>query len=697
MGGPRAMYCEEEDEETGRVLKSTRRSASVKATSKEKNKERPKISTTRDRTSSKASRTNSDSGYSTGAIPTGSEVSSPDAVQDVEFTKESKKSRRPSISQKRPSVTAESSRPPQTMKNKETKEHRRSLSVKTDTKPEHYGAPTPVTSRHPQTPVTSRHPQTPVITQPLTTTVPVRPRALTHAQTYHAGARPSSYHAASGSVSSAYPPISGSAYFKPSHHQAQFQAPPPSPAFSNNYAVVHTSQATGYFQPHDAQPSSRSLSARFEPQQQRLSAYGIRDEPAQTPRMITGGYEREYHYSEDDYDDSYESSVEEPIRRTITSSIRVPSGLPSRTNSSAVSESNYSKTDSTHSRESHYSEVESSYNKNKSKKSRARRDSEAMPPPPLPSAKPALRRPTVEIPVYDDNLSQYSVEEHHEEPPRPAQRPRRPSPRRNSISYDVSDLPVEAERFKVETASKNKRRQSYYGQSTSASSTQASTSSTQASTSSTQASTSGSSGYNAKLSAAANYLEEVSGPSIPLTAEALRKEQRRQAGGSSRRTKSSDSRDLSDYRGTQTTRTTRSGGDDDVTIEVIGQAKVTVGGAEIHCEEGGKIQIHRTEKIRDGSQATTSEYGQGHGPKLLDDRDRRSRLDRSDSQTTRPRMRSQHSYTRVSPRPNDRDRAPRERRESPRPNDRDRAPRERREDYEARTANWETSTTSTWL
>ncbi|CAD6446823.1 61a05afb-86d4-495c-84da-8c73a494ed94-CDS [Sclerotinia trifoliorum] len=681
MGGPRAMYCEEEDEETGRVLKSTRRSASVKASSKEKNKEhkeRPKISTTRDRTSSKASRTNSDSGYSTGAVPTGSEISSPDMVQDVEFAKESKKSRRQSISQKRPSMTAESSRPPQTMKNKETKEHRRSLSVKTDAKPEHYGAPTPVTSRHPQTPV---------ITQPLATTVPVRPRALTHAQTYHAGARPSSYHAASGSLSSAYPPLSGSAYFKPSHQQSQFQAPPPSPAFSNNYAVVNAPQATGYFQPHDAQPSSRSLSARFEPQQQRLSAYGIRDEPAQTPRMITGGYEREYHYSEDDYDDSYGSSVEDPISRTIMSSIRVPSGLPSRTNSSTVSESNFSKADSTHSRESHYSEVETSYNKNKTKKSRARRDSEAMPPPPLPSAKPALRRPTVEMPVYDDNLSQYSVEEYHEETPRPVQRPRRPSPHRNSISYDVSDLPREAERFKVETASKNKRRQSYYGQSTSASST--------------QASTSGSSGYNAKLSAATNYLEEVSGPSIPLTAEALRKEQRRQAAGSSRSTKSSDSRDLSDYRGTQTTRTTRSGGDDNVTIEVKGQATVTVGGAEIHCEDGGKIQIHRSEKIRDGSQATTSEYGQGqghgYGPKLLDDRDRRSRLDRSDSQTTRPRMRSQHSYTRVSPRPHDRDRVPRERRESPRPSDRDRAPRERREDYEARAANWETTTTSTWI
>ncbi|KAF7944598.1 uncharacterized protein EAE97_005231 [Botrytis byssoidea] len=690
MGGPRAMYFEDEDEETGKVLKGTRRSASVKAPAREKVKERPKI-TTRDRTSSKASRTNSDSGYSTGAIPTGSEISSTDAVHDVEYTKESKKSRRPSTNQRRPSTVE--SRPPQTLKNKETKEHkehRRSLSVKTDAKPEHYGV---------KTPLTSKHPQPPVIMQPVTTSVPMRPRALTHAQTYHGGQRPSSYHAASASLSSAaYPPISSSAYFQPAHQSAQFQAPPPSPAFSNNYAVVPPPpQATSYFQSQEAQPSSRSLSARFEPQQ-RASQYGIRPEPVQTPRMITGGYEREYHYSEDEYDDSYESSIEEPVGKTITSSIRVPSGIPSRTNSSAVSESNFSKADSSRSRESNYSEVESSYNKSKS--SRGRRDSQAMPPPP----KPTMRRPTVDVPVYDDTLSQYSVEEYHDEPhrqaPRQASRPRRPSPHRNSVSYDVSELPREAERFRLETASKNRRRQSYYGQSTSASST--------------QASTTGSTGYNAKLSAAADYLEEVSGPTIPLTAEALKKEQRRQAGGSSRSTKSSGSHDLSDYRGTHTTRTTRSGGDDNVTIEVTGQAKVTVGGAEIQCEEGGKIQIHRTEKIiHDGSQATASEYGLGHGPKLLDDRERRSRHDRSDSQSARSRMRSQHSYTRVSPRPQERDRAPRERREdyeartardyeSRTAKDyesrtaRDYEPRIAR-DYESRNANWETSTTSTWL
>lgn len=648
-------YCEEEDED-GRILINTIKSASVKA-AKDRTKERSK-NTSRDRPPCKASKTNSDSGYSTGAVHTGSEISSSDPIQHVQPTKESKKPRRPSMGQRHTAIPIES-RPPQSPKNRENKEHRRNLSVKMDSKPEHYGV---------QTPASSRHPQTPVIMQP---SIPMRPRALTtHAQT-HSGARPSTYHAGSASVSAIYPPISTSAFFQPhqsSHQVGQFQAPPPSPAF-NNYAVVPAPQTTGYFQPQEPQVPSRSLLERFEPQQgKRASVYGIRDEPAQTPRMITGGYERKYHhYSEDDTNsDSYESSAEEPIRRTVTSSIRVPSGVPSRGTSSAVSESNFSKAESTHSRESIYSAVDSGYNRSKSK-SRARRDSQAMPPRP----ELILRRPTVEMPVYDDTISQYSVEEFHDEP-RAVPR-RRPSAHRKSVSYDVSDLPRETERFRLETAdSKNRHHKSYYGQSAS----------------STQASTSGSSGYEAKLSealsGAANYMEEVGGPSIPLTAEALKREQRRQAGGSSRSTKSS--RRQSDYRGTQTTRTTRSSDDDNVTIEVTGQAKVTVGGAEIRCGEGGKIHIHRTEKIHDSnaSQATDSEYGHAHeyrhAPKLLDDRDRRSRLDRSDSQTTRSRMRSQHSYTRVSPRPQERDRAP----------------RERREDYEARAANWETPTTTSY-
>ncbi|QSZ31500.1 hypothetical protein DSL72_001067 [Monilinia vaccinii-corymbosi] len=660
MGSPHAACVEEVDEETGKIIKSSRQSASVKA-SKDKAKERSKIST-RDRPSSKASKTSSDSGYSTGAILTGSEISSPDATKDTEYTKESKKSRRPSMGQGRPSISLES-RPPQTLKNKESREHRRSLSVNTDSKPEYYGVPSPISSRHPQTPIIS-HPPTPIL--------PVRPRASTHAQTY-SGTRPISYHAASASASSAYPPLSNSAYFQPSHQSTQFQVPPPSPAF-NNYAVVHAQQATGYFQPQEPQPLSRSLSERFGPQREKVSAYGIREEQAQKPRTMTGGYEREYHYSDDEYD-SYESSVEGPIGRTITRSIRVPSGVPSRTNSSAISESNFSKTDSTHSRESHYGEVKSGHGKSRSK-SKARRDSQAMPPPSLPLTKPILRRTSVKMPVYDDDLSQNSVEEHQEKPPRPVSRLRRPSVHRNSVSYDVADLPREAERLRVESAnSKSRRQQSYYEQS--ASSTRASTS---GSSGYDAKATSGPTGYDAKLSAAATYLEEVSGPTIPLTAEALRKEQQRQARGSSRGTKSRGSRDLSDYdyRGTQATRTTRSGGggggdDDDVTIEVTGQAKVTVGRARIHWDDGGgKIRVHRTETIRDGSQGTSSDYECGYGPKLLDDRDRRSRRDLSDSQSTRSLMKSQHSYALVSPRPQERDRAP----------------RERREDYEARAANW---------
>jgi hypothetical protein len=644
MGSPRPMYAEDCDDETGRPLKGTKRSASTKTKSRTTPAERPRITSTRtSSTRTSASKTNSDSGYSTGAVVTGSDTSSADAVQEVELTSKSKerKERRSSMSARRPSVSA--SRPPQTYNNTEVRKHRRPLSVQTDMRPEQYDVQPASTSRPP-----------PVIMQPVETSIPMRPRALSHAHTY-SGARPQSYHAAS---TTHYPPLSNSAYSNTAYYQpAPFQAPPPSPAY--NYAVTPAPApappATGYFAPQDSQAlaPARPLSERFE-HKRTASAYGIRAEPAPNPRMITAGYEREeYTYSDEDDNSSYDSAVEaQPNRK----SIRVPSRIPSR---DSQAESNTSKANSNYSRESQYSEPEGTYNK----KSKARRDSEAMPPPPLPLVKAnqtaALRRPTIELPVYENlHFDEYrsARKEYHEEP-RPASRPRRPSTHRNSVSYNVGDRPKEAERFRIEAATKGKRRQSYYGQS---SFTQSSghSGSTQASTESTD--------YEKKMRQAASYQEEVTGPSVPLTAEALKREEQRRQAGSSRSTKSSGSRDHSDYRGTQTTRTTRSGDDDEnVTIEVTGQAKVRVGGAEIQCEDGGKIQIHR-EKLREGSQATLSEYG--NGQKLLMD-DRRSRMDRtSEYPSSRSRMSSTHSYNRVSPRP--------------------REPRESRDVYEARTASY---------
>lgn len=200
---------------------------------------------------------------------------------------------------------------------------------------------------------------------------------------------------------------------------------------------------------------------------------------------------------------------------------------------------------------------------------------------------------------------------------------RRPSANRNSVSYDLGK---DTDKYRVETANNGRRRQSYYyGQS------------------------SGSSGYEDKLNQAASYQDGVTGgPPIALTAELLRKQQRRQA-GSSRSTKSSGSRDDSDYRRSATTRTTRSGSgldDENVTIKVKGDARVMVGGAQIECKDGGEIQIKRQTSVREGSERSNSEYS----TPAIDDR-RSSRVDRVTSRTRRSSQPGQpgHSYKRLTP------------------------------------------------
>jgi hypothetical protein len=145
-----------------------------------------------------------------------------------------------------------------------------------------------------------------------------------------------------------------------------------------------------------------------------------------------------------------------------------------------------------------------------------------------------------------------------------------------------------------------------------------------------------------KMREASTYQEDVSGPSVPLTADALR--YRRRDAGSSRSTKSSGSRDESDYRKSATTRTTRSGSgeDGDFTIKVKGgQARVMVGGAQIDCTDGGEIEIKRQKAIRNGSERSNSEYGGRI-------EDRKSRLDRPQGRSRKSSI-SGHSYTRSTP------------------------------------------------
>lgn len=86
---------------------------------------------------------------------------------------------------------------------------------------------------------------------------------------------------------------------------------------------------------------------------------------------------------------------------------------------------------------------------------------------------------------------------------------------------------------------------------------------------------------------ALKYQEVVGGTPQPLTAESLRKANKRGEVASSRSTRSSASRDESEYKRSSTTGITRSssGAHDDFTIKVSGAAVVRVHGAEIECED----------------------------------------------------------------------------------------------------------------
>jgi hypothetical protein len=156
--------------------------------------------------------------------------------------------------------------------------------------------------------------------------------------------------------------------------------------------------------------------------------------------------------------------------------------------------------------------------------------------------------------------------------------------------------------------------------------------------------------YDEKLRQAASYQKDIVGPIIPLTAEALKRQQRRQA-GSSQSTVSSASRDESDYRMPATTRTTRAGSADDenVTIKVTGTARAMVGGAQIGIADGGEIAIKRQESIRDGSvQAQRSPVSEDEGTQKARLDNRRSRVGRP-IRRSRTSSRSYEGYTRTTP------------------------------------------------
>ena len=249
-------------------------------------------------------------------------------------------------------------------------------------------------------------------------------------------------------------------------------------------------------------------------------------------------------------------------------------------------------------------------------------DDESMPPPRRPSI---LRPLTTEYYVPPDppprRESHDSRFVYRDDPPSL----RRPNLRRNSVSYESPD----SDRVRVlETANAGRRRTSYYGPVAGSSG-------------------SGSGDYvSDKVQQAQTYQEEVTGPTpVPLTADLLKRQQRRQA-GSSRSTKSSGSRDESDFRKSATTRTTRSGSNDDgpnITIKVTGNARVMHGATRIDCGDDAEIEIKHQKSVRNGSERG-SEYDDIQRDRI---EDRKSRVERP-QQRSRMSSKSNQSYTRTT-------------------------------------------------
>ncbi|KAI6093089.1 hypothetical protein F4821DRAFT_74957 [Hypoxylon rubiginosum] len=146
--------------------------------------------------------------------------------------------------------------------------------------------------------------------------------------------------------------------------------------------------------------------------------------------------------------------------------------------------------------------------------------------------------------------------------------------------------------------------------------------------------------FEDKVRDASRYQDDVAGGTVPpLTAEALR---RVKNGGSSRSTRSSASRDESDYRQSATTRTTRSSdGDDDITIKLPIGAVIEVGNTKIHCRDGGDINIGRN------NNGASTRGGSDHTTNYSDDR--KSRVERPVARTRATSQAGSYSRTRTAP------------------------------------------------
>lgn len=210
-----------------------------------------------------------------------------------------------------------------------------------------------------------------------------------------------------------------------------------------------------------------------------------------------------------------------------------------------------------------------------------------------PPTAPFSRGPPPQI-TYMDAYD--GAESAYHEPPVPYDAgPFAPAPRSRRLSIDPASS-YDARPFTEVARTVGSRRNSYYG----------------------GQSVSSGSGFEDQMRMAASYQDERSG-GMPLTADLLR-EASRGGGPRSRSTRSSGSRDESDWRQSATTRTTRSSNEEDLTIKVKGNLLFKYGDAEMQCQDGTEINIRGPPTVKRSGSSDKSSYA--------DMDDRRSRFDR---------------------------------------------------------------------
>lgn len=198
---------------------------------------------------------------------------------------------------------------------------------------------------------------------------------------------------------------------------------------------------------------------------------------------------------------------------------------------------------------------------------------------------------------------------------RSSPRPQRPNSKRHSVTYaygSSNDASIEPERSNT-----SHRRNSYYAPQTPSYPTHDNPAS-----------------YEDKFQAAEKYQHSVGGPPVRLTAESLKKANRRSQPASSHSTRSSGSRDESErQRSSVTTRTTgtnRTGtGEEDITIKLKGQGTIKIAGAEIDYDKDTELNIRRGINVGGGGSQRSSDYGASD-----------ERRDRRDRGSDRSRMSS---------------------------------------------------------